>query len=232
MLDKAAVIICETNEERERLKSVFPEMDPRVTIIPPGTSRRPPSARQRQDRVRVLSVGRLDGYKRVDQAIRAMRFLPNNYVLCVVGDGPSRSDLEDECAKFGLTDRVQFLGRLSDEDLGAQWELADIFVTLSRLEAWGLGVLDALATGIPCVVSAIPAHQAVSLLDPGHAVEVSLDANDEAVADAIQMAHSIGFFSPTGLPTWSWVAEQLQSAYLNAVGGVLLPGDAGPSQHL
>ena len=167
MLRRIASVVCETSQERDRLLATFPEVRPKIEIIPPGTSRRPPAERPFKEHIRVLSVGRLDVQKRVDHALRAFQYLPGNYVLAVVGDGPARADFEREAMALGLADRVIFLGRLSNSELSAQWDCADVFISLSRYEAWGLGVSDALATGIPCVVSSIPAHREVSGLDPG-----------------------------------------------------------------
>lgn len=69
--------------------------------------------------------------------------------LALVGDGPSRQELEGVFARFG--DRVTFTGMLRGDDLSAAYASGDIFVMPSESETLGFVVLEAMASGLPVV---------------------------------------------------------------------------------
>jgi glycosyltransferase involved in cell wall biosynthesis len=70
-----------------------------------------------------------------------------------VGDGPLRGDLERQAQGLGLTGRVRFLGVRSD--VPDVLQAADIFALLSVSEAASLTLLEALASRLPAVVTAV-----------------------------------------------------------------------------
>jgi glycosyltransferase involved in cell wall biosynthesis len=53
--------------------------------------------------------------------------------------------------ELGLTEKVNFLGYVADEDLPNFYSLADIYIHLAKNEPFGLSVLEALAFGIPVI---------------------------------------------------------------------------------
>jgi Glycosyltransferase len=70
--------------------------------------------------------------------------------LVLAGDGPYAEALR---AKLGNYGRVVFTGRLEQEELAALYSGADVFVFPSATDTFGLVVLEALACGLPAVVS-------------------------------------------------------------------------------
>lgn len=71
--------------------------------------------------------------------------------LQMVGDGPLRGELESLAHELGIADRVEFLGVRSDvPDL---MRAADVFVLTSLSEAASLTLMEAMATGLPVVVT-------------------------------------------------------------------------------
>ena len=99
-------------------------------------------------------VGRLEAQKGVDTLVEAFATLPLEALdlyLLVAGDGSLRSGLEDMVRGFGWHDRVRFLSFRSDVEkvLGA----SDIFVLPSRFEAMPIALVEAVATGLPSVVT-------------------------------------------------------------------------------
>ena len=73
-----------------------------------------------------------------------------------MGEGPDRQRLEDLTARLGLQTQVCFLGRLALSDIVELYNLADLFVMLSReeppdVEGFGLVFLEAAACGLPSV---------------------------------------------------------------------------------
>jgi N-acetyl-alpha-D-glucosaminyl L-malate synthase BshA len=67
----------------------------------------------------------------------------------MVGDGPDRSEAEDEARKLGVHQRVQFLGKI--DMVAPLLAAADLFLLPSSSESFGLSALEALASGVPVV---------------------------------------------------------------------------------
>ena len=65
----------------------------------------------------VLSVGRIESVKRVDMIVRAMTTVPDDVRLIVVGDGTQRTNVQQAAEDVGVTNRVQFLGSVGDQQL-------------------------------------------------------------------------------------------------------------------
>jgi len=104
--------------------------------------------------VRLLFVGRLVRTKGARDAIRALgiaRELPA--VLDIVGDGFDRAACESLSAELGLTGRVRFHGRLERDQVDDFYRAADVFVFPSYREPGGNVVFEAMAHGLPLVVS-------------------------------------------------------------------------------
>jgi len=105
----------------------------------------------------LLFVGRLAKEKNVSFLLRVLRELLNkNYdvQLMFVGDGPERSQLEEEARGLEIEDRVIFAGALPREQLVDYYQQADLFVFASVTETQGLVVLESLAAGTPVVAVA------------------------------------------------------------------------------
>jgi N-acetyl-alpha-D-glucosaminyl L-malate synthase BshA len=78
-------------------------------------------------------------------------------VLVMVGDGPERSDAEDEARTLGVHDHVQFLGKI--ESVAPLLASADLFLIPTEKESFGLSALEALASGVPvigCATGGLP----------------------------------------------------------------------------
>ena len=108
------------------------------------------------DRV-VLLVGRIVPHKGIEHLVEAAKDLPDAMVV-IVGDGPFLPDVRRLTAEFGVDDRVLFQGRVPFRDLPAYYAACDVFVlpSVSRLEAFGIVALEAMATAKPVVVTDIP----------------------------------------------------------------------------
>ncbi|MBN1921071.1 MAG: glycosyltransferase [Anaerolineae bacterium] len=100
----------------------------------------------------LLFVGRLRYYKGLDTLVAAMRDLPGVH-LKLAGDGPMYAQLQAQVQALALTERVHFLGEIADEELPALYHKAHVFVLPSnaRAEAYGIVLLEAMASGLPCV---------------------------------------------------------------------------------
>ncbi len=78
--------------------------------------------------------------------------------LMIAGDGPLEADLRRQVSERGLTDRVVFLGHVSDADLPSHYQAADVFVlpSIAKTEAFGVVQLEAMAAGRAVVSTNLP----------------------------------------------------------------------------
>ncbi len=114
----------------------------------------------------VVFVGGLDrahAFKGVDILLRACAQLPRDTRLIIAGDGDLRHGYEKYARDLGLSDRVTFLGRVSDADLPDVYRQGSVFAfpSISSSEAFGLVALEAQACGIPVVASYLPGVRTV-----------------------------------------------------------------------
>jgi phosphatidyl-myo-inositol dimannoside synthase len=114
--------------------------------------------RPRGERI-LLTVTRLYPYKGVDRMLESLpaisQAVPDVKYL-IVGEGPDRPRLEDLTGRLGLQTQVCFLGRLALSEIVNLYNVADLFVMLSReeppdVEGFGLVFLEAAACGLPSV---------------------------------------------------------------------------------
>jgi len=73
--------------------------------------------------------------------------------LIIVGDGPERATLHAAVLQAGLDDSIHFAGRVPNEEVALYMASADLFVLPSLSEGFPLVVLEAMAAGLPVVVS-------------------------------------------------------------------------------
>ena len=98
---------------------------------------------------------RLSEQKRLDILIRAIAKLAarNNVLLKLAGDGPERERLEALVVELGIADRVEFLG--TQNDVCSFLHSLDLFAMTSDREGLPYALLEAMATGLPTIVTGV-----------------------------------------------------------------------------
>lgn len=149
-LGRADEVIAVSEWERGTLREDF---GVQATVIPNGVDIEQFREAEPEERERpyLLTVGRLEEYKGVQHVIRALPMLPE-FDLVVAGDGPYRGTLERVAQDVGVADRVTFEGYVDDERLPGMYAGADVHLSFSEFEAYGITIAEALAAGVPCVV--------------------------------------------------------------------------------
>ncbi|HKS07476.1 MAG TPA: N-acetyl-alpha-D-glucosaminyl L-malate synthase BshA [Gemmatimonadaceae bacterium] len=103
----------------------------------------------------LMHVSNFRAVKRVREVVRIFAkvraAMPATLVM--VGDGPDRTDAEEEARDLGVDRDVRFLGRI--ELVAPLLASADLFLLPSETESFGLSALEALATGVPVVASSV-----------------------------------------------------------------------------
>ncbi|MBO2438848.1 glycosyltransferase [Actinomadura nitritigenes] len=123
------------------------------------------------------TVGRLVPTKRIDLLVRAAARTPDARLL-VAGDGPERARLERLAAALGLTGRAVFTGRT--DDVASVLAAMDVYAAPSAQETFGVGVLEALAAGLPVVRTACPALDDLPRDEAPHATRLPAAAGPDA----------------------------------------------------
>jgi phosphatidyl-myo-inositol dimannoside synthase len=165
----------------------------------------------------LLTVTRLHPYKGIDRMLESLPAIlasvPDLKYL-VVGVGPDRQRLEDITARLSLHAHVVFLGRLSLSEIVELYNLADLFVMLSReeppdVEGFGLVFLEAAACGLPSVggrsggiPDAIVDGKSGWLVDPSNTQEITATIID--LLSSPEKIKRAGELCLLGAPQASW----------------------------
>ncbi|MFC4138015.1 MULTISPECIES: glycosyltransferase [unclassified Microbacterium] len=106
-----------------------------------------------REKNRLLFVGRLTGEKQVDVVLRAMTKLDPalDVHFDIAGGGDQRKNLEHLAGQLGLSDRVTFHGRVTDEELRDLYSRASVFVIASIAELQSIVTMEAMASALPVV---------------------------------------------------------------------------------
>ncbi len=101
-----------------------------------------------------LFVGRVDGEKRIDILIRAMRHLKRDDIqLAIAGKGAAFDSLNALAQELNLGERVRFIGYVPNEDLPPLLNSVDIFTMPSDAELLSIASLEAMACGRPVLLA-------------------------------------------------------------------------------
>ena len=122
----------------------------------------------------ILFIGRHEPRKGIAVLLSAMERLPADVRLWVAGHGPETGSLQ---ARTRDDERVEWLGRVGDEELAARLRAADVFCAPSlHGESFGVVLLEAMAAQTPIVASDLPGYRNVArpgldalLVPPGDA---------------------------------------------------------------
>lgn len=166
-------VVAVSSSLRSYLLDVVGLSESTVTIVPNGISVqrfRPGkgSAKLRGllgiplDRPLIGNVARLEPVKNHRLLINAFSQLRRRRyeaALVLVGDGPLRPELQAQVRELGLTDDVVFTGAVADP-AGVLREF-DVFALSSHIEAMSVSALEAMATGVPVVATAVGGNPAL-----------------------------------------------------------------------
>lgn len=118
--------------------------------VEPGSFRRG----ERAQEPRLLYLGRLKAYKRIEHVLDVLEAIPEA-TLDVAGDGDHREALEAEIERRGLTARVEMHGQVDDETKRELYGRAWVALTASSSEGWSLTVMEAALCGTPSAALAV-----------------------------------------------------------------------------
>jgi glycosyltransferase involved in cell wall biosynthesis len=232
-VNRATHILADSKSTKEDLLSLWNIPAEKVTVLYSGVNEqfRPLEDRGEITAVRrkyglderpyVLAVGTVQPRKNYQMLIRAfsplVKRLPHNLAI-VGGKGWLDEGMKSEVERQGLKERVRFTGFVVDEDLPALYCGASLLVFPSLYEGFGLPILEALACGLPCIIS-----DASSLPEVGGDAAIQLPPKNEIMwtemmlgllTDEEKQAQMIeAGFMQARLFSWNKAARELVQVY-------------------
>jgi glycosyltransferase involved in cell wall biosynthesis len=159
-------VVCASASLKAVMQATYPASAPMLQVVTPGVDAVPgcPSALQRDqareqlrlpvDVTMLLFVGNDFVKKGLPALLQALTQLPAQTQLAVVGDGQNGPALRKLADEMGLNARVHFLG--SQRNMEPIYRMADVLVHPTLEDSYGMVVLEAMAHGLPVVVSDAP----------------------------------------------------------------------------
>jgi glycosyltransferase involved in cell wall biosynthesis len=121
----------------------------------------------KKDKVDLIFVGGLDKahyFKGINILFEALSFLrEKKWTLTIVGDGDLKEDYKLQAYQLGLDKKVNFAGKLSNEQLINSYQNSDLLIlpSINKNEAFGLVLIEAMACGVPVLASNLPGVRSV-----------------------------------------------------------------------
>jgi UDP-glucose:(heptosyl)LPS alpha-1,3-glucosyltransferase len=159
-------VVCASSALKEILGTTYPGVVPMLSVVTPGVANAPGwasqeirlAARQKhglpQEASLLLFVGNDFVKKGLPTLLSSLKKLPEKTHLVVVGNSEGVQAMQRLEQLAGLTQRVHFLGSLADME--SAYQAADMLVHPTLEDSYGMVVLEAMAHGLPVVVSAAP----------------------------------------------------------------------------
>jgi glycosyltransferase involved in cell wall biosynthesis len=174
----------------------------------------------------LLFVGRLQPWKGVETALRALALLPG-VCLAVAGDGEDRPRLERLAVELGVAQRVRFLGTVERPELPRYYSSADLLVATSHAsETFGIGLVEAQACGLPVVASRFGGFPEV--VDEGRTGLLFAPRDHEALAAALRSLiaapgrrATMAAAAPAWAAQFAWTAvvDRIEAVYARVLEG-------------
>ena len=221
ILERADNIIAVSEFEKSLLCKQFKLQQQKISVIPNGVNLREFAGLKHHERgfKSILYVGRLESYKGVQYLLEVLPRLGDNVVLEIVGKGPLRKALENRAKQLEVHNRVRFFENLPRRELLQKYFDTDVFVLLSRYEAYSLAVAEALAADAPSIVTSTSALSEWIDNESCFGVEYPVRLSELAriikkVFDGSRISSGAGKkWLGTKIPDWNAVVQQLEYVY-------------------
>jgi glycosyltransferase involved in cell wall biosynthesis len=215
--EKADYIVCVSSYEKTLVVTNFEVDEKKIKIIPNGVSLAEFKnlEKKKNDYQKILYVGRLEKYKGAQYLINVLPNLNDHVKLEIVGKGPYEKNLARLAKKLNVEDRVSFFQDLPRIELLQKYADADLFVSLSQHEAFGISVAEALCAGTPCIVANTSAL--TEWIDGENCFGIDYPIDLDALADLIKKFSGKSVCKPAVLD-WDEVANRLTKLYVDVWG--------------
>jgi glycosyltransferase involved in cell wall biosynthesis len=111
----------------------------------------PRQLQEKQSSFEILTMARLVEGKGVELVISALAQLPKQYHLTIAGDGPLKSQLQQQVKSLDLDDRITFAGWIDGDKKNDLLRRADVFCLPSTYDSFGMVFIEAMAFDLPVI---------------------------------------------------------------------------------
>ncbi len=158
VLARCARVIVTSRSTAEILAEAFAVSPALLSIAEPGTDPAPPARGSGEEAPSLLAVGAVSPRKAYPLLVEALSGLAHRpWRLTIAGatgrDPQAIASLREAIEAHGLGERVTLAGAVDDAELDRLYAQADIFVSASLYEGYGMVLAEAMARGLPMVVS-------------------------------------------------------------------------------
>lgn len=218
---RAKSIICNSNTEKKLVSKKFKIPSSKIKVIYNGVDIQKIDSAKPYDTNEhiVLSVSQLYEYKNIQKVIQAIKYLPKEYIMCLIGKGPYLSKLKDLTKKLGLNNRVKFFGYLSDEEVYRWLKTCSIFTHLSKSETFGMTCLEALAAGKPVIVNndRFGLQETADLFEEIHAIDAESTSDRDLAKIILNMTKKRQVNVDLHNFDWDTIAKEFKQVYFNTL---------------
>lgn len=213
VMRNASALHAASEVEAAWIAAWVPECKERIQVIPhsvelPSTMRTFTFLDSADRARRFLSIGRLHPLKGLDLWLQALSEVEGNWECVIAGPDEQHTlrQLQELCRKHGITEQVRFLPFVGEDEKQQLLLETDVFVLPSRTENFGLAAGEAMAFGLPVLVtSATPWGESFRQADqaPGWVAEPEAESLAQAAREAI--AANIEELSNKGAAAREWI---------------------------
>jgi rhamnosyl/mannosyltransferase len=164
----------------------------------------------------LLFVGRLRYYKGLDTLLHALTHVPEAQLI-VVGEGPMGKSWKELSQALELAGRVTFAGEVDDADLPGYYQRASLFVlpANARAEAFGTVLLEAMASGLPCITTELGTGTSW-IVEDGVTGFVVAPMDPPALAEAIRRMQDASLRHRMGQAAYEWLRKSFTQTQMIA----------------
>jgi len=214
ILKAADTIVSVSEYESRLLRQDFKIDSAKTIVIPNGVNWNEfQGFHKKRDKGKSIMfyVSRLENYKGIQFAIRALPLLNDKIHLEIVGSGSYKHELIQLSEQLRVSHRVHFYQNLERQILIEKFFNADLVLLLSKYEGYGTVVAEALASGTPCIVTKTSAL--TQWIDNKNCFGIEYPVEIEKLAALIN--NVIGkTVEGVNLLDWDDIASQLELLYL------------------
>lgn len=110
------------------------------------------------DPIKIITIGNLKkddvkGYELLLMSLKKLKDTGINFECDIIGEGPNKKRLQEKIATLGLQNAVSLIGTVDNEQIPQYLNSASFFVSSSRIETFGVAIIEAMSCGKPIVAT-------------------------------------------------------------------------------
>ena len=156
LINKSTCTIAQSQNTRENTKKYY-QTSTDISIIPlpyepfKFTRVGRKNLGLREDKKYCIGVGRLVKRKGFEYFVKSFKSLGRNIEGIIIGDGPERENLNSLAKNLGVSNRIHFVGQVSEREKFQYLASSDVYVLSSMHEGFGIVLQEAMQVGLPIV---------------------------------------------------------------------------------